>query len=236
MTTPVIILIEPQLGENIGMVARAMGNFAVSQLRLVNPKEPWPNEKAKRAAVGADVILDHVQIYNSFPEAIGDLEHVYATTAMPRYMVKPKYALPDVFAKIAIAPQKAGLVFGPERTGLTNEQITLCHGIIQLPTNPEFSSLNLAQAVLLCVYEWYKFSPSYTVPDLEAPTLAKREDVQFFLETLEAELDKTGFLRPVHKRPLMVQNLRNIFTRMSLTEQEVRTLRGALKALVHGKD
>ena len=236
MSGPIIILVEPQLGENIGMVARAMGNFGATHLRLVNPRESWPNEKAVRAAAGADEILNQTKVYATFPEAIADLEQVYATTAMPRYMVKPIYDLPQVFEKIGERLDTTGLVFGPERTGLTNEQITLCQGVIQLPTDPKFASLNLSQAVLLCVYECYKWHPTYRPTALEENPLASREDVHHFLEKLEDELDTVGFLRPAHKRPFMVQNLRNIFTRMFLTEQEVRTLRGVLKALRHGNE
>lgn len=236
MASPIIILIEPQLGENIGMVARAMGNFGANQLRLVNPRESWPNEKAVRAAAGADDILTQAKVYATFPEAIADLDQIYATSATPRYMVKPAYTLPQVFDKIATGTSKAGLVFGAERTGLSNEQITLCQGVVQLPTDPKFASLNLAQAVLLCVYEWHKWCPTYTISPQEEIRLASREDVNLFLEKLETELDIVGFLRPDHKRPFMVQNLRNIFTRMFLTEQEVRTLRGVLKALSHGKE
>lgn len=245
--TPVIILVEPQLGENIGTAARAMANFGLSELRLVRPRDGWPSEKAVSAASGADFIIESAQLFATLGDAIGDLNCVYATTARVRDMVKPVLsfsgAAEDVAAKLE-AGERAGVLFGRERAGLTNDEVALADSIIMAPVNPDFASLNMAQAVLLYGYEWHKAGESEKLGretpfdgpgtpglNLRASRPATKEELFGFYEHLEHELDASGFLTLMEKRPRMVRNIRNMFQRMCPTEQEVRTLRGIVAAL-----
>jgi tRNA/rRNA methyltransferase len=235
---PAIILIEPQLPENIGMVARAMLNCGLGDLRLVRPREIWPNDKAVAAASGADRVLDAARLYASTAEAIADLKHVYATTARPRYMTKRVATPRQAAAELRARPTEGvgvGFLFGPEAAGLRNDDIALAEAVVTVPLNPAFSSLNLGMAVLLVGYEWFAAGAGETPP----PALVMREtrpatqaDLLGLYEHLERELDACGFLRNRQSRPSMVRNLRNLFGRAGLTEQEVRTLRGIIACLV----
>jgi tRNA/rRNA methyltransferase len=246
---PVVILVEPQLGENIGTAARAMANFALNELRLVRPRDGWPNEYAQKAASGADWIIDGAQLFDDAPAAIADLSYVYATTARPRGMVKPvitpEQAGEDMRQRSA-SGQRVGILFGRERFGLRNEEVALADAIVMAPVNPGFASLNIAQAVLLLGYEWFKRgaksigqetpqTPAYAGP--HTPTagsrLATKEELEGFFEHLKAELLQCGFLRPPEKVPSMMRNIRNMFLRANLTEQEVRTLRGMVAGLTY---
>lgn len=237
---PAVVLIEPQLGENIGMVARAMLNCGLTRLRLVRPREPWPNAKAAAAASGADQVLEDARLYPSTVEAIADLSRVYATTARARDMTK-RVVTPDRAAAEWRDGREAGIadgiLFGKEAKGLHNDDVALADAIISVPLNPTFSSLNLAMAVLLVGYEWYRAETTtplsvVTMPKETRPA-TKAELVGLF-EHLEAELDACGFLRVKEKRPNMVRNLRNVLGRAGLSEQEVRTLRGVIACLVTG--
>lgn len=241
---PAIVLVEPQLGENIGMVARAMLNCGLGELRLVNPREEWPNEKAVAAASGADAVLASARLFASCEGAIADLTRVYATTARPRGMVKralsPRLAAGELRVAAA-AGQRTGILFGKEAKGLNNDDVALAEAIIAAPLNPAFSSLNLAMAVLLVGWEWLMAAPPAPAPaDGDAstggadPRLATRGELLGLFEHLERELDGCGFLRVKERRPLTVRNLRNIFARANLTAQEVRTLRGVIACLVTG--
>ena len=244
---PVIILADPQLGENIGASARAMANFGLGDLRLIRPRDGWPNDYAYKAASGADWVIEGASVFESDGEAIADLNYVYASTARPRDMVKavitPEQAGEDMRTRLAEG-QKVGVLFGRERAGLSNDQISLADIIITAPVNPAFASLNLGQAVLLIAYEWFKRG-EFTLGDgrrelgpHEAPgpkmpgtwPATKKELIGFF-EHLETELDASGFLLPVEKRPAMVRNIRNMFQRTEPTEQDVRTLRGIVSSL-----
>jgi tRNA/rRNA methyltransferase len=230
---PAVILVDPQLGENIGMVARAMLNCGLTELRLVRPRDGWPSAAAEAAASGADQVLEQARLFPSTAEALADLNHVYAATARPRDMVKESLPLREAAREIVAAlaaGRRAGVLFGPERSGLANDDVALAEKILTIPLNPAFRSLNLAQAVLLFGYEWYSSAavPPPPMPG-EAPA-AKAELVNFF-ERLEAALDEAGFLLPVEKRPVMVRNLRNLFQRARPTEQEVSTLHGIVTAL-----
>ncbi|HMA15479.1 MAG TPA: RNA methyltransferase [Kiloniellaceae bacterium] len=233
---PAVILVRPQLGENIGMVARAMLNCGLSELRLVRPRDGWPSAKAEAAASGALSVLESVQLFPSTKAAIADLTRVYATTARPRGMVKPivtpAQAAGELRAELA-AGRKAGLLFGPERSGLVNDDIALADAVLSVPLNPAFASLNLAQAVLLIGHAWYLAGdttpPRYVETNGGEPA-SKAQLVNFF-ERLEAELDETGFLFPPEKRPVMVRNLRSMFQRMAPTESEINTLHGIVVAL-----
>ena len=237
---PVVILVEPQLGENVGMAARAMGNFALTELRLVNPRDGWPNIAAQRAAAGADHIIDHVRLFATLPEAIADLDLVFATTARSHDQAKPvmgpEAAAREMQGQIA-AGGRAGILFGRERSGLTNEEVARANRIITYPVNPGFASLNLAQAVLLMGYEWFKLVTSgalpFTMP--ERSERATQEQLEAFFENLVRELDRVEFLRPAEKRETMLVNLRNIFFRMEPTKQDIHTLHGVVMAIADRK-
>src|SRR6266436_1175515 len=237
---PVVILVEPQLGENIGMAARAMGNFALTQLRIVNPRDGWPNVSAQRAAAGADHILDHVELFDTVEQAVADLDLLFATTARAHDQAKPVLAPPAAAREIAghIADGgKAGILFGRERYGLQNDEVALANRIVTFPVNPGFASLNLAQAVLLMGYEWFKLSTEGALPFAmpERSERASQHQMQAFFENLVRELDKVEFLRPAEKRDTMLVNLRNIFTRMEPTKQDMHTLHGVVMAIAEGR-
>jgi tRNA/rRNA methyltransferase len=241
---PAVILVRPQLAVNIGMCARAMANFGLDDLRLVNPREGWPRgdeyrEVAYSAAAGATDLLDAARVFASVEAAVGDLDAVYAATARERGQMKavltPSVAMG---AAAATASGKRGILFGPERTGLTNDDVALADSIITFPTSPTYASLNLSQAVLVCGYEWFKAAhgdrpPPATIPRPQSPP-AQREMLIAFFDYLEGKLEENGFFRPVTKKPGMRRNLRNIFHRMELTQQDVRTLWGAVVRLVEG--
>jgi tRNA/rRNA methyltransferase len=246
-TGPVIILIEPQLGENIGTAARAMANFALNELRLVSPRDGWPNDHARKAASGADWIIESAKVFDDPTEAIGDLSYVYATTARSRDMVKPvitpEQAGDDMRRRISEG-QKVGIFFGRERFGLRNEEVALADVIVMAPVNPAFASLNISQAVLLLGYEWFKHGarsigqetpeePAYMGPHtpMAGSRPANKEELEGLFKHLKAELSECGFLRPPEKAPSMMRNIRTMFLRANLTEQEVRTLRGMIAGL-----
>lgn len=231
-----IILVRPQLGENIGAAARAMANCALSDLRLVSPLEGWPNEKANRASVGAFEMMPPVALFPTTREAISDLTMVFASTARERKMVKniltPRQAAIEARHHIEKGG-KVGYLFGPERAGLENDDLTLADAIINVPLNPEFSSLNLGQAVLLLAYEYYgllKGTPPIHL-DLNGSVPATKEQLTSFFDHFERELEACGFLRNQAAKPSMIRNLRNMWQRAQLTEQEVRTLHGVVKEL-----
>ncbi len=232
---PAVILVAPQLGENIGMVARAMANFGLSDLRLVNPRDGWPSEQARASASGADWVIDGARLYASTAEAIADLGLVLATTARPREMAKPVHDAEAAATRLAgriDAGEGAGILFGGERAGLDNDDIALADAIVTFPTDPDFASLNLAQSVLLTGYAWFRARGlEGGRPRAELPPLAPKADLERLFEHLEGELDTAGFLFPEEKRPSMVRNLRTIFLKAELTEQEVRSLRGVIRAL-----
>ena len=241
---PAIILVRPQLAVNIGMCARAMANFGLSDLRLVSPREGWPRTGALKkgayaAAAGAVHLLEKAKLYDSVEAAIADLNSVFATTARERGQFKPiltpAEAMPAAAARIA-AGERYGILFGPERTGLDNDDIALADAIITFPVNPAYASLNLAQAVLLTGYEWMRATNGDVKPfaPVERSPAAAREMVLSFFNFLEGELERAGFFRPVTKKPVMQRNLRNMFHRMQLTEQDVRTFRGMIVRLVEG--
>jgi tRNA/rRNA methyltransferase len=229
---------------NIGMCARAMANFGLDDLRLVNPRQGWPRsdeyrEVAYSAAAGATELLDAAKVFPSVEAAVGDLHVVYATTARERGQMKAVLS-PSVAmgATAAAVGEKRGILFGPERTGLDNDEVAIADAIITFPSSPTYASLNLSQAVLLCGYEWFKAAhgdapPPSTIPRVQSPP-AQREMLLAFFNFLEDKLEENGFFRPVTKKPGMRRNLRNIFHRMEPTQQDVRTLWGAVVRLVEG--
>ncbi len=241
---PAIVLVRPQLAVNIGMAARAMANFGLSDLRLVAPKSGWPRtdrykEDAEAAAAGAVHVLDGARVFDTVEAAVADLSALYATTARERGQGKPVLApdaaMADWAAPIA-AGERRGILFGPERTGLGNDEVALADALVTFPVDPAYGSLNLAQAVLLVGYEWRKSKGDAALPfgPVDRSPPAPREAVLSFFDYLERELTVAGYFRPDDKRTVMRRNLRNIFHRMGLTEQDVRTLRGAVVRLVQG--
>src|SRR3954464_3561958 len=237
---PVVILVEPQLGENIGMAARAMGNFALTRLRIVNPRDGWPNVSAQRAAAGADPILDRVELFDTVEQAVADCTLLFATTARAHDQAKP------VVGPAAAAREMAdqikggatvGILFGRERYGLQNEEVALGDRIITFPANPGVASLNLAQAVLLIGYEWFKLATAGALPFVmpERSERASQHQMQAFFDNLVRELDRVEFLRPAEKRETMLVNLRNIFSRMEPTKQDMHTLHGVVMAIAEGR-
>lgn len=234
---PAIILVEPQLGENIGMVARAMANFGLAELRLVKPRDGWPSEKARAAASKADHVIDRTTVFETLEDAIADLNFVYATTARERYGFKPVRA-PVVAAETLRtkfrAGEKTGILFGRERWGLTNEEVALADEIVTFPVNPAFASLNIAQAVLLMSYEWMKTG----LDDLAATPFqpvqqrpSTKEQVLGLFEHLEEALEARGYFHPPAKKPKMVDNLRAVMSRRGFTEQEISVIRGVIRSL-----
>lgn len=238
---PAIILVRPQMGENIGAAARAMLNFGLGEMRLVAPRDGWPSESARAMASRADEVLEHARLFETTEEAIADLHHVYATTARGREMAKP-VVTPREAADTGVgrvrAGERVGILFGGERAGLDNDDVALARAVVQVTANPAFSSLNLAQAVLLVSYEWrlaaLAAGEATTMPPApeEAGPVAEAAQMAAFLDFLSAELDAAGFFhRIADKRPTMLRNIRAMFHRADLREQEVRTLFGVVRSL-----
>ena len=236
---PVVVLVEPQMGENIGAAARAMANFGLSRLRLVKPVQGWPNERAKVMAAGADRVLDAAVVYDSLADAIGDCSFVLATTARAHDQSKPVVSAEQAAAEMApriASGETVALIFGRERYGLENDEVGQADRILTLPVNPAFASLNLAQAVIVVAYEWFKLSGTglpFSTAERSPP--AQKEQLAAFFTNLEKELEKVEFFRPAEKRGVMRVNLRNIFQRIAPTQQDVRTLHGVGNALTHGR-
>jgi tRNA/rRNA methyltransferase len=237
---PVVILVEPQLGENIGAAARAMANFGLSRLRLVRPRQAWPNGKARIMAVGADRVLDGAMLFDTLEAAIADCSFVFAATARAHDQAKAVVG-PDQAAALA-APRVASgetvaFVFGRERNGLENDEVALADRILTLPVNPAFASLNLAQAIVIVAYEWFKLASGGTLPfatpDKSAP--APKQQLLAFFASLERELEQVEFFRPPDKRETMQINLRNIVTRMHPSQQDIQTLHGVIMAIAEGR-
>lgn len=231
--SPCIILAKPQMGENIGATARAMANFGLTDLRLIAPRDGWPNPKAEGMSTGAFEHLAPVQVFDTLKDAAHDCHALYATTARPRDMVKPvlapRAAMQEARAHMGEG-QKVGFVFGGEQSGMDNDDLALCGAIVQVPTNPEFSSLNLAQAVLLVVSQFAEDEVACAPRPKDSPP-ATKEELFAFLDRLESELEAANFFKAEGLKPTMVRNIQNIFTRNDLSEQEVRTLQGILSAL-----
>lgn len=244
---PLVVLVNPQLGENIGTAARAMANFGLHELRIVDPRDGWPNEKALTASSGANWIIESATVHETLADALRDVNYVYATTARPRGMIKevitPEQAGDDMRARVGRG-ERIALLFGRERWGLNNDEVSLADVIVTAPVNPAFASINIAQAVLLMGYEWFKDQaetlgqqtpelPALDGPGLQTPDTrpATKEELYGFLDHLERELDTAGFFKTEDKKPGMMRNIRNLYARAELTEQEVRSLRGMVASL-----
>ena len=226
------ILIRPQIGENIGSVARAIKNFNIKKLRLVNPRCNWPNQKALATSVGAKDILTSAKIYNSIEKSIEDLNIVFASTSRIRKVNKKIISILDLKKKIK-KKQKIGIIFGPESSGLSNDEVSNADYLVKIPTNKKFSSLNLSHsAVIFCfqIFQYFLDKKIFYKPNYKSP-LAKKSEVNKFLNFIIAGLDKKGFLQPNHKRKSMIRNIYNIFHRTNLSEQEIRILLGIFSTL-----
>jgi len=236
---PIVVLVEPQLGENIGTAARAMANFGLTRLRLVRPRDAWPNVHARRAASGADAVLEGAVLYDSLQAALADCSFVLATTARAHDQAKPVIGPAEAASEMAprlAAGDTVAVMFGRERWGLMNDEVGLADRIVTFPVNPAFASLNLAQAVLIVAYEWFKAAGG-ALPFgmlLRSPPAGKEQLFAFFA-TLERELERVEFFRPAEKRDTMTINLRNIFARMAPTQQDVQTLHGVVTAIAEGR-
>jgi tRNA/rRNA methyltransferase len=246
-SAPCVVLVNPQLGENIGMAARAMANFGLFELRLVEPREGWDREKAVAAASGAYGTVERATIFPDLLSALADRQFVYATTARPRDMTKevitPEQAGTDMRSRITRG-ENIAMIFGREKFGLNNDEVSLADVIVTAPVNPAYASLNIAQAVLLMSYEWFRHeatSLGQATPELvamEGPGLkmpgtrpANKDELNNLYVHIETELMASGFFKTVEKQPTMMRNLRNLFGRASLTEQEIKSLRGVISSL-----
>lgn len=237
---PLFVLVEPQMGENIGATARAMLNFGLSGLRLVNPRDGWPNEKAGAMAAGASIVIDQTRVFTTTEQALTGCNYVLATTARPREALLPVFEPAEASAEMKQRIDRGetcAVLFGGERAGLSNEDVVRADGVISIPVNPAFASLNLAQAALIVAYEWAKADGRKPPPsELDIAIPAPREDFERFFEHLVAELDKAGYFFPDAKRPNMERNLKVAFMRAGLTAGEVRSLRGVIKALTKRRE
>jgi len=237
---PIVVLVEPQLGENIGAAARVMANFGLARLRLVAPRQEWPNPKARMMAAGADRVLDNAVLFSSVDAAIADCSFVLATTArahdQAKPVVSPEEAARQTAPRVA-SGENVAMLFGRERVGLQNEEVALADCTVTFPVNPAFASLNLAQAVAVVCYEWFKLSSAgalpFAMPVKSGP--APKEQLLAFFANLERELERVEFFRPAEKRETMVINLRNIFARMQPTQQDIQTLSGVIMSIAEGR-
>ena len=230
---PVFILVRPQLAENVGTAARAMMNCCVDEMRLVDPDEDHLCDRAIAASSGADEILRSAKVFSCVADAVADLQKVYATTGRPRDMIKPVLTGQGMAREItafAAGGVKCGVMFGPERTGLENDDLAYADMIVNIPLNPKHCSLNLAQAVLLAGYEIFRLSDATPDRVMAMPNTepANKDETEHLFAHLEQELDKAGYFKSPEKRPRMMRNLRNIFMRAELTSQDVRTLHGVI--------
>jgi tRNA/rRNA methyltransferase len=236
---PIVVLVEPQLGENIGASARAMANFGLSQMRLVKPRQGWPNEKAHVMAAGADRVLEGAVLYDTAAAAVADCTMVFAATARAHDQAKPVVGPEEAVRLMAMAVgegQNVAILFGRERYGLEGHEVGLADRVVTFPINPAFASLNLSQAVLVMAYEWFKLAGSglpFAMPQKSPP--ATKQQLLAFFANLERELDKVEFFRPPEKRAGMLVNLHNIFHRMELTQQDIQTLHGVVLAIADGR-
>jgi len=239
---PVFVLVRPQMGENIGAAARAMLNFALTRMRLVDPRDGWPNPRAVAMASGAaSQVLDFAGVFPTLPEAISDCSYVFATTARGRELTKPVMTPERAMAhtrELYAKGQKVAILFGPERAGLENDDVARANAIISIPVNPEFPSINLGQAVLLCSYEWMR-QGSEVPPEVMAmgrTEFATQVDIQKLGDHFEEQLEAVGFFFPPAKAEGMKLNLRNLWSRMALTRADVQTFHGMLRQIVRRRD
>lgn len=235
MVQPAIILVRPQLGENIGKAARAMLNFGLTDLRLVAPRDGWPNPDAGPTAAGAGSVLESARVYETVEEAVADCTHIYATTVrnrdMPKPVATPKEAAAQMHSMIGAGEQPA-ILFGPERSGMTNDDVALADTVLTVPINPEYGSLNLAQAVILVSYEYFQGASEVAAyQPAHADGLANKEELIGLMEHFESALEAKGFYRSEGRRASQIRTLRNVLQNAAFSSQEVLTLRGVVKSL-----
>jgi tRNA/rRNA methyltransferase len=228
---PAIVLVRPQLAENIGKAARAMLNFGLTDLRLVSPRDGWPNPGAGPAASGADIVLERARLFESVADAVADCAHVYATTVRKRGVTKPVMRPDEAAAAIHAGPGGSAILFGPERSGLETDDVAIARTILTVPINPEFGSLNLAQAVILVAYEWAKGENLSQPPATDLDPPASQQELDGMIAQLEMMLDGAGYFFPPDRVPSTKRTLRTLLTKPGWTAQEVRTLRGVLSTL-----
>ncbi|MBE5072760.1 RNA methyltransferase [Erythrobacteraceae bacterium E2-1 Yellow Sea] len=228
---PAIILVRPQLGENIGKAARAMLNFGLTEMRLVAPRDGWPNPSAGPAAAGADIVLDQAKVFGTVAEAVADCTHIYATTVRKRGVTKPVVGPDEAGRQIHAEPGKSAILFGREASGLETEDVALARTIITVPINPEFGSLNLAQAVILCAYEWSKHADLVQPTEEELLPPAPQEELDGLIAHLEVMLEPKGYFLPEARADATRKTLRTVLTKPAWNHLEVRTLRGVLSSL-----
>ncbi len=231
MTQPVIVLVRPQLGENIGKAARAMLNFGLTEMRLVTPRDGWPNPGAGPAASGADIVLEQAKVYASVADATADCAQIHATTVRKRGVTKPVVTPAEAAAEIHAEPARSAILFGPERSGLETEDVALARKIVTVPINPEFGSLNLAQAVILVAYEWSKGRALAQPPRTDLDPPAPQAELEGLIAHFDRLLEGSGYYFPPARVPATKLTLRNVLTKPGWTAQELRTLRGVLSAL-----
>jgi tRNA/rRNA methyltransferase len=232
LTKPIIILVRPQLGQNIGKAARAMLNFGLTEMRLVAPRDGWPNPEAGPAASGADIVLERAQLFETVEEAVADCSLIFASTVRRRDLVMPVVGPAEMADRIGNCGQRCAILFGPERSGLETEDVALANAIVTVPINPEFGSLNLAQAVILLAYEWSKGSrlAQPTVKETEPP--APHDELEGLIGQLNEELDAKGYFHPPSRTQATKNTLRTIFTKTGWSSREIKAIRGVIRALV----
>ncbi|WP_287460738.1 RNA methyltransferase [Sphingomonas sp.] len=232
---PVIVLVRPQLAENIGKAARAMLNFGLTEMRLVTPRDGWPNPLAGPAASGADLVLEGARVFESVAEAVADCAHVYATTVRKRGVTKPVVTPEAAAREMRGAAERSAILFGPERSGLETDDVALARTILTVPINPEFGSLNLAQAVILVAYEWAKGETLASPPETDLAPPAPQAELEGMIGQLDQMLEQANFFFPPDRTPATKRTLRTLLTKPGWSSQEVRTLRGVLSALAGAK-
>jgi tRNA/rRNA methyltransferase len=229
---PVIVLVRPQLGQNIGKAARAMLNFGLTEMRLVAPRDGWPNPDAGPSASGADVVLEQAQVFDTVQDAIADCSHVFASTVRRRDLVMPVLGPEEMADRIGACPVRSAILFGPERSGLETEEVALAEAIVTVPINPSFASLNLAQAVILLAYEWSKRSDLAQPTSKELEPVAPQGELNGLITQLDDELTAKGYFHPPSRTQATKNTIRTIFTKTGWSSREVKAIRGIVRALV----
>jgi tRNA/rRNA methyltransferase len=229
---PVFVLVRPQLGQNIGKAARAMLNFGLTEMRLVSPRDGWPNPDAGPAASGADLVLEQAQVFDSVEKAIADCSLVFASTVRRRDLIMPVLGPDEMADRIAAATQQSAILFGPERSGLETEEVALASAIVTVPINPEFASLNLAQAVILLAYEWSRRSELAQPPAKELERPAPHGELEGLIGQLNGALEDKGYFHPPSRTQATKNTLRTIFTKTGWSSREVKAVRGIIRSLV----
>jgi len=230
---PVIVLVRPQLGQNIGKAARAMLNFGLTEMRLVAPRDGWPNPDAGPSASGADAVLEQAQLFDSVAAAIADCNQIFASTVRRRDLVMPVLDPEQMADRIAASSRRTAILFGPERSGLETEEVALANAIVTVPINPKFGSLNLAQAVILLAYEWSRRSDLAQPPAKPLEEPAPQGELEGMITQLDAELEAKGYFHPPSRTQATRNTIRTIFTKTGWSSREVKAVRGIIRALVN---